>query len=179
MLPWRRGVGSFLALAAFVAVVTLTIANHNVRRARRPSRVALASYTGEHLTSFFRGLRPVPAYVNGKIYPPNRASLARRSGCGKVPGVLSRVAAMVGLEKVVHAQNNGICQNPTNQCFGCRTRMEYFECPGGCEGGCHAGVYGGACASGNTIIGPACGADGGCGCDEATCYNTPQNCGCQ
>src|ERR1019366_1350381 len=26
MLPWRRGVGSFLALAAFVAVVTLTIA---------------------------------------------------------------------------------------------------------------------------------------------------------
>src|ERR1039458_3433799 len=72
MLPWRRGVGSFLALAAFVAVVTLTIANHDVRRARRPSRVALASYTGEHLTSFFRGLRPVPAYVNGKIYPPNR-----------------------------------------------------------------------------------------------------------
>src|ERR1700722_3297480 len=171
-----RKISSTLALAALVAAIALTIANRmHVRLATRASHVVLASYTGEHLTSFFAGLHPVPAYINGKLYP-NGSSSAKRSRCGKQPSLLSRVAVSIGLERVAYAQ--GACGS--QGCQGCYTKIVTALCSAeDCSGGTYTQeASGGQCTGGFELDGPACGTSGSCGCNVVACTQSAAHCGC-
>ncbi|HXM44252.1 MAG TPA: hypothetical protein VN924_23655 [Bryobacteraceae bacterium] len=168
-----KKIGSILALTALATIIAFTIANR--MHAPRASHVVLASYTGQHLTSFFAGLSPVPAYVNGKLYPKDSNS-ANAPACSKKPSLLSRAATWIGLERVVHAQ--GGCT--TSTCQGCYIKIVSVMCSGtgSCVGTHTEEGSGGPCTGGLYLDGPACGEDGACGCNMAACTQPPATCNC-
>ena len=129
-------------------------------------RTTVVSSSGSKLISFFDGLRPVPAYLNGKVY----SKVTHKSPCRSRPSVLSRVASAVGLERIVHAQTDGCTDS--GACLGCYLKLVQDYCSGGCEDLLITSAQsGGTCASGFKLAGPACGVDNGCGCNSASCNN--------
>ena len=149
--------GALAVVGGFLSVTQMS----TPRRATVPARVTLSSLDGAPLTSFFEGLHPIPAYSSGRMFPKT-GPLARRD-CGKRPGLLSRLAASVGLATVVHAQ--GACSSPCQACYRAQPQA---PCPGSCvESDTYdVAVYGGLCNDGMQIAGPACEQDGSCYCNE-------------
>ena len=154
--------GAGLAALALVGAFLLVVQFHAPTRAKVPAHITLSLSDGALLKSFFEGLRPIPAYTSGKMF--SRANQASRRDCGKRPGLLSRLAASVGLGTVVHAQ--GSRSSPCEDCYRVQSQA---LCPGSCSESdtYDVAIYGGVCNDGMELAGPACATDGDCYCNEA------------
>jgi hypothetical protein len=64
-----------IVVAIGAMLVTLTkgvISKTNGPRGHAAHRIVLVSATGQKIPGFFEGLQPIPAYINGKMYPKER-----------------------------------------------------------------------------------------------------------
>jgi hypothetical protein len=165
---------TFRVISATVAIailVTVSVVVHS--RAFRKERIAtnavLVSSTGVRLSSFFDGLAPIKAYVNGKMYASKDAP---GPGCRKKLNFVDRVAITLGLEQVAKAQTG--CDQPG--CNGCWEMMRSNPCSVCGDGTSTVTDSGGEyCFLGFQLDGPACAADD-CECNKRTCSPSAAMC---
>ena len=81
----------------------------------------LVADDGQQIPSFFAGIKPVKAYVDGRMYPKGR----NKPTCSKNAGFFESVAIRLGLERIAHAFG---CE-PTGTCAGCYVKEEEILLP--------------------------------------------------
>lgn len=141
-----------------------------VHRPIPPTRFVVVSEGGERIPTFFVGLPPVEAYLNGKMFPKAGKSA---STCNKKMSLWERTAVKLGLEHIAHAQDG--CNG--GGCVGCHLYIQGYMCTGACEGEYLTNLpTNPMCTAGQVLAGPSCNAGDLCSCDFQNCINT--NCGC-